>query len=238
MTVSFASLKSIRALTGKAMRELPLSGGPENALADWVVIQAFMRWPENEPEARNYIAAMTHLPHDAGDLAQRVKAAVDEIPMSGRCAGGMLFWMLSFAVHEPQLKVTVNKSSFLVTQMMKGQRFHGERAPRNVGSVKRHWKHLKNAAHLWAALDLTRAALDFDYSALPASYADKAAVHRFLVWFLCTAEQAASVAIEHKLIVGWNPWRVPSSFPRTDPAQIPPPGAGAMQWIRSYRAPW
>jgi hypothetical protein len=218
------------------VRTLPVSGSQESALADWIATQAYMRWPEDELEARNHMSAMLHL-DKGGELAKTVYEAFAQTPMGGRCTGRMFFWMLSFFEHKPQLKAhTFNKCSFLVTRSMRGMRFHNQKeGPKNVNTVKRFWGDYKNVAHLWATFDLTFER--FGYGGAP-SYDDITSLHNFVTFFLSTAEYAAKVAIENRLITDWNPWRVPSDFPLAPrELNIPPPGNWLIEALKDYRAP-
>lgn len=205
------------------MREMPLLL-PDGSLDDCVIgiVQSHMMFPDDQASIEDDIGAYrmrSQTGFRKSQLGRQMDANFRNAELGGFYADGLIYKLLVFAEHRPDLKVGVNKSIFSLT--LEGQAF-GKPIEKNKNTVRKYWTEYKNCAHLWAAHShvymTTGKKLPLDY-----------------IRVLTVAERLVEIA--SPLIDDWSPWRVPEQFPFEDyTVRIPEPDAEDIARIKRYRA--
>lgn len=205
------------------MREMPVllpDGSLDECLAG--IVHAHMIFPDDPASIEDDIGAYRMRAQTGfrkSHLGRQMDANFRNAQIGGFYAGGLIYKMMSFAVHKPEMNVGMNKSVFSLT--IEGQDF-GKPLEKNQNTIRKYWSEYKNSSHLWAA-----------HSHVYMNTGKKLPLDYRLV--LTVAEQLVEIAAP--LIKDWSPWRVPTGFPLENySVRIPEPDAEDIARIKRYRA--
>jgi hypothetical protein len=191
-----------------AMRELPILK-PDGSLDDNLVgiVQSHMIYPNDlgSTEEDIFVHRYRRLTgYRDTELGRYLEEQWQKAKLGGMQAASILYTIVQFSTHRPDLDVGVRKSQFMVQDELEHQYRDArkeKKSPRNLArserTVDKFWLEYKDSAHLWAALMLlmnensNRPGVDF----------------RLL---LSLSEQMVRLA--EPLVSDWKPWRVPGAL--------------------------
>ena len=129
----------------------------------------------------------------------------------------MLFTMVQFHVHFPEMKFGMLKAAQFVERSTE----HLPLVARGLSTVKGDWAKYKNALHLWAAFMLLyrqQHQFPLDFTAL-----------------LTLSEQIVQAA--SGLVRNWDPWRVPRGYPFDGSIlEVPKPDSDDVKLAKKYKS--
>ena len=144
------------------MRELPLleaDGTVRESAA--IVALAYMKYPDDPQSADAMAAALASdaFGRSLSAFSQETWARALEAETSGTVAGALLLRMLSFAIHRPEDRFSLNKAVFLHSR---------EVGTPHRSTILKFWGQHKSVAHFWSAISARHAGGDTPLAGAPA----------------------------------------------------------------------
>jgi hypothetical protein len=235
------------------MRELPLleaDGTVRESAA--IVALAYMKYPDDPQSADAMAAALASdaFGRSLSAFSQETWARALEAETSGTVAGALLLRMLSFAIHRPEDRFSLNKAVFLHSR---------EVGTPHRSTILKFWGQHKSVAHFWSAISARHAGGDTPLAGAPAPDArlHVDVEHRRItplgprernpseaqaIESILTVGQRILVEVERRGLfrdqVDWKPWSLPSAYPRPPgTVEIPEPNPTWVDELRGYKAP-
>lgn len=194
------------------MRELPILKPDGNWDDDLVgIVQSHMIYSNDVSSIEEDIFVYRYrrlTGHRDTELGRYLEEQWQKAKLGGMQAGSILYTIVQFSTHRPDLNVGIRKSQFMVKDELEQRYRDDQKANKNPPNLARSertvdkfWLEYKDSAHLWAAFML----LTKDNSMRPGVD---------FLHLLSLSEQLARLA--EPLIPDWNPWRAPEALETTN----------------------
>ncbi|SDA18401.1 hypothetical protein SAMN02799622_02021 [Methylobacterium sp. UNC378MF] len=181
------------------MREMPVvlsDGQVDDCLPG--IVQAHMLFPDDFDSIEEEIECF-RLRSRTGfrktNLGRHMAADFESAQLGGMYAGTILYNMMRYSEHRPDLKISWNKAVFIVSD--EAERL-GKPIGKNINTIKKYWLQYKNSAHIWMSYLL---AFRQQGRKFPIDHCS----------MLTLSEQIVDRAA--LLVTDWDPWRAPVNFP-------------------------